>query len=99
MIAPQTVCFDRYVVDTLLPDLVGHDHRPSAFLVYLVIAGAGPGRIALSLGELAERCGISRRSAQDAVALLARRGLLEITRRGPTEPAAYRALGPWRRAG
>ena len=26
---------DHYVVDTLMRDLVGHDRRPSAFLVYL----------------------------------------------------------------
>jgi hypothetical protein len=30
-----TVEVDAYVIDTLLPDLVGHDRRPSAFLVYL----------------------------------------------------------------
>jgi len=26
---------DNYVVDVLMPDLVGHDRRPAAFLVYL----------------------------------------------------------------
>src|ERR1041385_7594092 len=26
---------DRYVIDVLMRDLVGHDHTPSAFLVYL----------------------------------------------------------------
>ena len=30
--------FDPYLLDTLLPDLVGHDRQPSAFLVYLYLA-------------------------------------------------------------
>ncbi len=88
---------DAYVVDTLLPDLVAHDRRASAFLAYLVIAAAPEGRIALSHDAMAERTGLSRRAAQDAVAHLARRGLIEVSRRGPTEAATYRALGPWRR--
>lgn len=46
---------------------------------------------------LAERTGLSRRAVQAAVALLHRRGLLEIDRRGPTETTEYRALRPWRR--
>ena len=28
---------DTYVVDSLLPDLVGHDHQPSAFLIFLFL--------------------------------------------------------------
>jgi DNA-binding MarR family transcriptional regulator len=88
---------DRYVVETLLPDLVAHDRRPSAFLVYLVIAAAPGGRIALSHSALAERAGLSRRAAQSAVAHLARRGLVEVRRRGPTETSEYRALAPWTR--
>jgi DNA-binding IscR family transcriptional regulator len=71
---------DRYIIETLLPDLVAHDRKPSAFLVYLVIAAAPGGRIALSHSTLAERAGISRRAAQSAVAHLARRGLIEIHR-------------------
>ena len=98
MVAPQTLRLDRYVVDTLLPDLVGHDRSPAAFLVYLVIlAEAGDGRAALSHAQLAERAGLSRRSVQTAVALLRRRELVEISRRGPTEISEYRPLAPWRR--
>ena len=26
---------DDYLVETLLPDLIGHDRAPSAFLIYL----------------------------------------------------------------
>jgi DNA-binding MarR family transcriptional regulator len=97
MAAPPSIPLDPYVVETLLPDLVAHDRRPSAFLVYLVIGAAPGGRIALSHSALAERAGVSRRAAQSAVAHLARRGLIEISRRGPTETSEYRALTPWRR--
>jgi hypothetical protein len=89
---------DRYVVETLLPDLVGHDRRPSAFLVYLVIlAACGHGRAAISLAQLAERTGLSRRAVQAAVAILRRRALIEVFRRGTTDITEYRALRPWAR--
>jgi hypothetical protein len=98
MVAPATVTLDSYVVETLLPDLVGHDRRASAFLVYLVIAtAAGGGRVALSHAQMAERTALSRRSVQAAVAWLQRRELIEVSRRGLTEPSEYRALRPWRR--
>ena len=100
MDAPPTFAVDLYVVETLLPDLVGHDRRASAFLVYMVIlAAASEGRVALSHAQLAERTGLSRRSVQTAVALLRRRQLLEVSRRGPTDTSEYRPLAPWRRRG
>jgi DNA-binding MarR family transcriptional regulator len=97
MAMTASLSLDPYVVETLLPDLAAHDRKPSAFLAYLVIAAAPGGRIALSHSALAERAGISRRAAQSAVAHLARRGLIEIRRRGPTETSEYQALTPWRR--
>ena len=93
---PQTI--DSYVFETLLPDLVGHDRRASAFLVYLVILTADRGgRVALSYAQLAERTGLSRRAAQSAIALLRRRQLIETTRRAATDTSQYRALSPRRR--
>jgi DNA-binding FadR family transcriptional regulator len=97
MTAP-TYAIDRYVVDTLLTDLVGHDRSAAAFLVYLVItAAAGEGKVALSHARLAERTGLSRRSVQAAVTRLERRRLIEVTRAGPTETLRYHPLTPWRR--
>jgi len=32
------LAFDDYVTDVLMRDLVGHDRRPVAFLVYLWLA-------------------------------------------------------------
>ena len=89
---------DAYVVDALMRDLVGHDHRASAFLVYLTLAAAaeaGPPR--LSHAQLAERTGLSKRGVQDAVLHLIDRNLLRVTRRGATDVPRYEPLTPWRR--
>ena len=43
----KPLAVDGYVIETLMADLVGHDHRPSAFLVYLaILAAAGERRAA-----------------------------------------------------
>src|ERR1700761_7807661 len=90
---------DPYILDTLMADLVGHDHRPSAFLVYLAIqAASSQGRAALSHAELAGRAGLSKRSVQNAVAHLRRRELIATRQDGPAEIIDYRPLTPWRRS-
>jgi len=92
----RTFTVDRYVVETLMRDLVGHDRRPSAFLVYLAIsAQAEAGVRGMSYSDLADFTGLSRRATQDAVAHLARRKLIEVMRPGPTEVAIFRVLAPW----
>ncbi|WP_366852536.1 helix-turn-helix domain-containing protein [Phenylobacterium sp.] len=79
-------------------DLVGHDHRASAFLLYLVLAAAfQDGAPRLSHAQLAERTGLSKRSVQDAVLHLIDRNLLRVTRRGATDVPQYEPLTPWRR--
>jgi hypothetical protein len=89
---------DDYVLDTLLPDLVGHDHHPSAFLVYLALwrsTAGGEHEAAVSLRTLAEDTGLSRRAVQDAVARLAKRRLIEAEREAITDVPTYRVLRPW----
>ena len=89
---------DAYVLDALMRDLVGHDHRTSAFLVYLILAAAsGEGGPRLSHAQLAERTGLSKRSVQDAVTHLVDRNLLRVTRLGVTDIPQYEPLTPWRR--
>lgn len=89
---------DAYVVDALMRDLVGHDHRTSAFLVYLILATAAEdGAARLSHAQLAERTGLSKRSVQDAVIHLVDRKLLRVTRQGATDIPKYEPLSPWRR--
>lgn len=98
----RTAAIDRYVVDTLLRDVVGHDHRPSAFLVYLYLATRhehprGRGAVQLSHAELARAVGLSRSAVQAAVRHLKRRRLIRIERDSPTATPRYDVLTPWRR--
>lgn len=91
---------DRYVVEALMPDLVGHDRRPSAFLVYLflwTVTSGGETRAEASLRRIAEGTGLSRRTVQDAIAHLSRRRLVEAERDGITAVARYAVRTPWRR--
>ena len=88
---------DAYVLDTLMRDLVGHDHRASAFLVYLALSALGENRPRLSHAQLAERTGLSKRSVQAAVIHLAARALIRPIRSGATEVTRYEVLAPWRR--
>lgn len=93
-----TLTFDRYLLDSLMADLVGHDRRPSSFLVLMAIWAAGEGgAVALSYAQLASKTGLSKRSVQDAVTHLCGRELLHIDRRGATDTPRYRPLTPWKR--
>ena len=65
---------DDYITDVLMRDLVGHDHKPVSFLVYLWLVaeqGRAKREICVSYQELAESVGISKSSAQSAVKWLA----------------------------
>lgn len=90
---------DPYVVDTLMPDLVGHDRQPSAFLVYLCLwrrtAGADQDGTRIALEELAFATGLSKRAVQYALRRLSRRRLISVTREGVTAIPEYRVLRPW----
>ena len=93
--------FDPYVIDTLMRDLVGHDRRTSAFIVYLTLASSSAEKQLprLSHAQIAEQTGLSKRGVQDAVDHLIARGLLRRTTTGATEVARYEVLTPWRRLG
>ena len=99
MASNTTIEFDPYIITVLMRDLVGHDRSPSAFLVYLAIeAEAQGGKALLSHSALAGRTGLSKRACQNAIGLLARRGLIEVLRRRDTEPAQLQPLRPWVRS-
>ena len=92
---------DPYIVDTLMPDLVGHDRQPSAFLVYLLLwrqthaAGAATTQIALL--DIADATGLSKRAVQDALGRLTARKLVTVARESITAVPVYSVLRPWRR--
>ena len=93
------ISLDDYVVDVLLRDLVGHDHRPATFLVYLWFSAEQErktGPVQISYAELAESIGLSKSSAQTAVGWLVRRKLLSVRRENVTATPRYRVHTPWR---
>jgi hypothetical protein len=95
----QRIAVDAYVIDALMPDLAGHDRRPSAFLVYLYLwrrseAAAKP--VCASYQMLADGTGLSKGSAQAAVRALARRQLLVIARRTKTAAPVFTLQCHWR---
>lgn len=93
---------DRYVLETLMPDLVGHDRRASAFLVYLALWARAPGRpvrrARVSLRTLSEETGLSKRGVQEGLRILARRKLVSVARASLTAVPEYTVLRPWARA-
>jgi hypothetical protein len=89
---------DVYVLDTLMPDLVGHDRRPSAFLVYLYLLrhARGPKRVATaSLQQIATDTGLSKSAVQLAVRTLRRRQLVRTSQASATAAPSYAVLTPW----
>jgi hypothetical protein len=93
------ISFDNYVIDVLLRDLVGHDRRPTSFLVYLWLDAeqtrrTGPVRV--SYLELAESIGVSKSSVQVAVNWLVRRKLLSVSKDNVTATPCYTVQRPWR---
>jgi len=96
----KQIKLDDYILDTLLRDLVGHDHKPAAFLVYLWLAGEQSRRksaVAISYQELAENTGLSRSSTQASVRWLLRRKLLAAAKANATAVPTYAVQFPWRR--
>ena len=96
---PTTFNLDAYVADVLLRDLVSHDRSPAAFLVYFFLAaraGKARGGISMSLAELADRTGLSKRAIQLALSHLRRRHLVRTTQAHQTAVPSHVILRPWR---
>jgi DNA-binding GntR family transcriptional regulator len=96
---PAGVNVDAYVLDTLMRDLIGHDHASSAFVVYLLLwrqsLGAGEPSVRVSLRDIAEATGLSKRGVQQALSILGRRQLVSVTRRTITDVPRYTVHRPW----
>lgn len=95
----NSVQVDAYVLDTLLPDLVGHDRQPSAFLVYLFLwrssQDASRMKTQVSLLDIATGTGLSKRAVQEALRRLAKRRLISIQRESITAIPIYTVRRPW----
>ena len=92
---------DPYIIESLMPDLNGHDHRPSAFIVYLLLWSLARNErgspVACSYQDIATNTGLAKRTVQTAVRHLARRKLISVRQSTATATPVYEVLTPWRR--
>ena len=97
----QTIAIDDYVLDVLMRDLIGHDQKPAAYLVYLYLYGQAARRkwkpVAASLRTIADATGLSKSAIQVALATLRHRELIVTKRDHATATSRHRVLRHWRR--
>jgi hypothetical protein len=90
---------DDYVLDVLLPDLVGHDRSPAAVLVYLVLwkelFRSSQRSLKVSLQQFAASTGLSKSAVQAAIRILRRRSLIRVSRQTPTAVPEYELIRHW----
>jgi len=96
----ETVPIDDYVLDVLMRDLIGHDQKPAAYLVYLYLYRQAARNkwkpVIASLRTLADATGLSKSAIQTALATLRRRELIDTTRDHVTASPRHRVLRHWR---
>src|SRR5262245_1672930 len=96
----QRVPIDDYVLDVLMRDLIGHDQKPAAYLVYLhlyVQAARTKWRsINASVRTIADATGLSQSAGHAALAHLRRRQLSATTSDHVTATPRHRVLRHWR---
>jgi len=92
------LALDDYVIDVLMRDLVGHDRKPTSFLLYLWLDAEESRRdrpVQVSYVEMAESVGVSKSSAQAAVKWLVRRKLVSVSKDTVTAIPCYTVKKPW----
>ena len=97
------IAIDSYLIDCLLPDLVGHDRLRSSFLVYLFLYRKASQHanwsVHLSHQSIAGATGLSRSAVQSALAHLRKRQLIATSRAHPTAVPLHKVQRPWLRLG
>lgn len=95
----EKVTLDAYVLDALMPDLVGHDRHASAFVVFMYLwrrTRGGTRSAVVSLRMIADGTGLAKRSVQNALDRLSRRRLVATKRSSPTAAASFTLSCDWR---
>jgi hypothetical protein len=96
----QTIPIDDYVLDVLMRDLIGHDQKPAAFMVYLHLYGQAARNkwrpIRASVRTIADATGLSKSSAHAALTHLRCRQLITTTADHVTATPRHRVLRHWR---
>jgi DNA-binding MarR family transcriptional regulator len=97
----KAVRLDSYVLETLMPDLVGHDKKPSAFLVYIYLWSRLPlsrsRTVQASHQTIANETGLSKSAVQASLRHLLRRRLIRSKQASKTAVPIYSLQRPWRR--
>jgi DNA-binding MarR family transcriptional regulator len=97
----ETIPVDDYVLDVLMRDLVAHDQKPAAYLVYMYLYGQAVRRrwkpLAASLRSIADATGLSKSTVQIALAHLRRRQLIATSTNHVTATPRHRVFRHWRR--
>ena len=95
----QRLSLDAYVIDVLMPDLVGHDHSPSTFVVYLFLlrqaTASRRDRVSVSLQTIATKTGLAKSTVQVALRRLRRRKLLDPDIPRSQSTPVQGILRPW----
>ncbi len=95
------ITIESYVIDCLLPDLVGHDRLLSSFIIYLYLYRQAAQHVSwsvrLSHQSIADATGLSRSSVQNALAHLQKRQLIATSRAHATAVPLHKVQRPWLR--
>ena len=98
----RIVPIDDYVLDVLMRDLIGHDQKPAAFMVYLHLYGHAARNkwrsISASVRTIADATGLSKSAVHAALIHLRRRQLIATTADHVTATPRHRVLRHWRRS-
>lgn len=97
----KRMVLDAYVLDVLMPDLIGHDRRPAAFIVYLFLLRqaslSGRDTLSVSLQTIATKTGLSKSAVQASLRHLRRRQLLDPAVLATVTDPLRRIARPWQR--
>jgi len=95
-----TIPIDDYVLDVLMRDLIAHDQKPAAYLVYLHLYGQAIRRhwkpIPASVRTIADATGLSKSAVHAALGHLRRRQLIATSADHATATPRHRVLRHWR---
>jgi hypothetical protein len=100
MTSADRVGIDAYVIDSLMPDLVGHDRHASAFVVFLYLwrrTRGGSKPTVVSHRIVSDGTGLAKRSVQGALRRLQQRGLVQVKRATVTSASTVTVRCDWRR--
>jgi len=96
----RPVPIDDYVLEVLMRDLIGHDQKPAAFMVYLHLYGQAARNkwrhISASVRTIADATGLSKSAVHAALTHLRRRQLIATTADHATATPRHRVLRHWR---